>query len=419
MFNRVPGTKDILPDTVRWWQDIERTSRKIFSSHNYQEIRPPLIEAAALFNRSLGESAEIVQKQMFIIPRDDDLYALRPEGTASIVRAYIENNLDKTGSFVKFYYLGPMFRAERPQKGRLRQFHHIGVEAIGSGEPEIDVEVIALADTLLKAFSLKGYRIVLNSLGCLNDKKELTRVLRENLKNKLNDLCQDCKIRFDKNVFRILDCKNESCQKVVSQINIGHTCLCPDCQAHFQKVKAGLDSLKINYEIDPKLVRGLDYYTRTVFEFKHDQLGPQQDALGAGGRYDGLVQELGGPQTPAIGFAFGVERLNLAVGSPGTAAKDNLVYLVTLGEQARFQGMKILADLRSNGICADTDYENKSLKAAMRKANDLGAAFVLILGDDELKENAVMVKDMKNGTQEKVSLEKIGDGSHLLFLSKG
>jgi histidyl-tRNA synthetase len=410
MFNRVPGTKDILPDSVRWWQDIEMTSRKIFSTHNYQEIRPPLIENAALFNRSLGESTEIVQKQMFIIKRDEDLYALRPEGTASVVRAYLENNLDKTGSFVKFYYLGPMFRAERPQKGRLRQFHHIGVEAIGSGEPEIDVEVISLADTLLKAYSIKGYKIIINSLGCLNDKKELTRVLRESLGSRLNDLCEDCKVRFDKNVFRILDCKNESCQKVVSQINIGHSCLCADCQAHFEKVKAGLDILKINYEVDPKLVRGLDYYTRTVFEFKHDQLGPQQDALGAGGRYDGLVQELGGSQTPAIGFAFGVERLLLASQeAQPTCQNQEMVYLVTLGETARKNGIKILAHLREQDICADTDYENKSLKAAMRKANDLAARFVLILGDDELKENAVMVKDMKNSTQEKISLDKLRD----------
>ncbi|MCX5707410.1 MAG: histidine--tRNA ligase [Candidatus Omnitrophica bacterium] len=409
MFNRVPGTKDILPDQVRWWQDIERTSRKIFSIHNYQEIRPPLIEDAALFTRSLGEATEIVQKQMFIIKREEDLYALRPEGTASIVRAYLENNLDKTGSFVKFYYMGPMFRAERPQKGRLRQFHHIGVEAIGSKEPEIDVEVIALADTLLKAYSIQGYSILINSLGCPKDKKELTRILRDNLKDKLEQLCPDCQARFDKNVFRILDCKNESCQNIVSQINIGNTYLCPDCAVHFQRVKAGLDSLGIKYETSPKLVRGLDYYTRTVFEFKHGQLGLQQDALGAGGRYDALVKELGGPETGAIGFAFGVERLNLAAGTPEAALKDNLVYLVTLGEQARFQGLKILADLRQAGIKADTDYENKSLKAAMRKANDLGAGFVLILGDDELKDNAVMVKDMKNSTQEKVPLDKLGD----------
>ena len=413
MFKRVPGTKDILPDQVRWWQDIEVTSRKIFSIHNYQEIRPPLIEEAALFNRSLGESTEIVQKQMFIIKRDEDLYALRPEGTASIVRAYIENNLDKTKSFVKFYYLGPMFRAERPQKGRLRQFHHIGVEAIGSLEPEIDVEVICLADTLLKAYSIKGYQILLNSLGCLKDKQALTQILRDNLKDKLKELCLDCQVRFDKNVFRILDCKNESCQKIVGSINIGNTYLCPDCATHFQKVRSGLDSLGINYQVTPKLVRGLDYYTRTIFEFKHVELGPGQDAMGAGGRYDGLVQELGGPETGAIGFAFGVERLLLAANPQPTGQNQELVYLITLGETARKQGIKLLTQLRGQGICADTDYENKSLKAAMRKANDLGAAFVLILGDDELKENVVMIKDMKTSTQEKVPLEKIGDRSHL------
>jgi histidyl-tRNA synthetase len=411
MFNRVPGTKDILPDQVSLWQSIEETSRKTFSSYNYQEIRPPLIEEAALFNRSLGESTEIVQKQMFTIKREDDLYALRPEGTASIVRAYIENNLDKTGSFVKFYYIGPMFRAERPQKGRLRQFHHIGVEAIGSGEPEIDVEVIALADTLLKAYSIKGYRILINSLGCPEDKLKLTGLLREKLKDKLDQLCPDCQSRFDKNVFRILDCKNDACQKIVSAINIGNTYLCETCAGHFARVRSGLDSLGISYEASPKLVRGLDYYTRTVFEFKHDQLGPQQDALGAGGRYDGLVQELGGPQTPAIGFAFGVERLLLASQETPQAACKNqeMVYLVTLGETARNHGLKILAQLRAQGICADTDYENKSLKAAMRKANDLAARFVLILGDDELKEKTIMLKDMTTSTQEKIPLEKLGE----------
>ncbi len=407
MFNRVPGTKDILPDQVRWWQNIEGTSRKIFSTYNYLEIRLPLIEEAALFNRSLGESTEIVQKQMFIIKREQDLYALRPEGTASIVRAYIENNLDKAGSFVKFYYMGPMFRAERPQKGRLRQFHHIGVEAIGSVEPEIDIEVISLADTLLKAYSINGYKILINSLGCLKDKKELTMLLRENLKNKLNQLCPDCQVRFDKNVFRILDCKEQSCQDIVTEINIKNTNLCPDCAMHFERVRSGLDSLGIAYQISPKLVRGLDYYTRTVFEFKHGQLGLGQDALGAGGRYDGLVKELGGPETGATGFAFGVERLLLVASPQPSVISKNLVYLISLGEKAKLEGIKLLGELRRAGIPADTDYENKSLKAAMRKANDLNARFVLIIGDDELKENSVMLKDMGDSSQKKVKIDEL------------
>ncbi len=407
MFKRVSGTKDILPGQVGQWQDIEATSRKIFSIHNYQEIRPPLIEEAALFNRSLGEATEIVQKQMFVIKRDEDLYALRPEGTASVVRAYIENNIDKTNGFSKFYYMGPMFRAERPQKGRLRQFHHIGVEAIGSVEPEIDIEVISLADSLLKAYSVEGYEILVNSLGCMNDKNNLALFLRENLKDKISRLCPDCQSRFDKNVFRILDCKNDSCQDIVNEINLGNTHLCPDCSVHFEKVKAGLDLLGVNYRVSPKLVRGLDYYTRTVFEFKHSQLGPQQDALGAGGRYDGLVKELGGPEVGAIGFAFGVERLLLVTSLQSPVSSKKLVYLISLGERAGFEGIKLLRELRAAGISAETDYEKKSLKGSMRKANDLGARFVLILGDDELKENSVMLKDMLDSSQEKVILTEL------------
>ena len=407
MFNRVSGTKDILPGQVGQWQDIEAASRKIFSTHNYQEIRPPLIEEAALFNRSLGEGTEIVQKQMFVIKREEDLYALRPEGTASVVRAYIENNLDKTNGFVKFYYMGPMFRAERPQKGRLRQFHHIGVEAIGSVEPEIDIEVISLADSLLKAYFVEGYEILVNSLGCVNDKKNLALFLRDKLKDKINRFCPDCQSRFEKNVFRILDCKNDSCQDIVNEINLGTAHLCPDCSGHFEKVKAGLDLLGVNYRVSPKLVRGLDYYTRTVFEFKHSRLGPQQDALGAGGRYDGLVKELGGPEMGAVGFAFGVERLLLVSSCKFQVSGEKLVYLISLGDTAKFESLKLLRDLRAAGISAETDYENKSLKASMRKANDLGARFVLILGDDELKENAVMLKDMSAQKQEKVALPEI------------
>ena len=288
MFKRVPGTKDILPDEVAVWQRLEEISRNIFSVYNYTEMRPPLIEEASLFNRSLGESAEIVQKQMFLIKNKEDLYALRPEGTASIVRAYIENNLDKTSGFVKLYYTGPMFRLERPQKGRLRQFHHIGCEAIGSMEANLDIEIISLANSLLKGYSIEGYKIKINSLGCSKDKKQLTAALHNALKDKLNKLCDDCKERFKTNVLRILDCKNEACVEAVKKLDIQNTYLCPECKDHFHKVKAGLDLLKINYEVTPHLVRGLDYYTRTVFEISHAGLGTQ-DAVGAGGRYDNLV----------------------------------------------------------------------------------------------------------------------------------
>jgi histidyl-tRNA synthetase len=408
MFKRVPGTKDILPDQVSGWQSIEKISREIFSVHNYLEIRPPLLEDAALFNRSLGEATEIVAKQMFLVKKESDTYALRPEGTASIVRAYIENNLDKTSGFAKLYYIGPMFRAERPQKARLRQFHHIGCEAIGAGAADIDVEVIVLADTLLQAYGIEGYTIALNSLGCTEDKKKLNKFLKDGLKGKQGSLCDDCKDRYERNILRILDCKNEACQNIVKELRLGDSHLCAECKNHFSAVKNGLDSCKIKYQLDHTLVRGLDYYNRTVFEFKHPDLGIQQDALGAGGRYDGLVKELDGPDVGAIGFALGAERLILVARSQSyNATSKSLVYIISMGEEAKQKTAGLLYELRKAGISSDTDYENKSLKAAMRKANDLLARFVLIIGEDELKEKAVTLKDMGSGTQEKIKREDL------------
>jgi len=406
MFKKTPGTKDILPDEVSSWQVIEETTRNILSRYNYKEIRPPIIEEAALFNRSLGESAEIVQKQMFLVKKDKDVYALRPEGTASIVRAYLENNLNKTAGLIKVYYIGPMFRAERPQKGRLRQFHHLGCEVIGSQEPYLDVEIISLADNLLKAYTIEGYEIKINSLGCQKDKKELTEILHKGLKDKLPKLCDDCKLRFKHNVLRILDCKNEGCIEVVKKLDICQDHLCPECKVHFDKVKEGLDSLNIDYKISPYLVRGLDYYTRTVFEIIHHDLGAQ-NALGAGGRYDNLVGDLGGPSLGAIGFAFGIERLLLATSRKSQITSENLVYVISLGEDARKEGLKLLNTLRRQGITSDTDYEDKSLKGALRRANDLSAGLVLIIGEDELKKGVVTLKDMVSGEQKEVKQEDL------------
>jgi histidyl-tRNA synthetase len=403
MFKRVSGTKDILPEESGVWQAIEETSRRIFSSYNFKEIRPPLVEDAALFNRSLGESTEIVQKQMFIINNKEETYALRPEGTASIVRAYIENNLDKISQFSKFYYIGPMFRLERPQKGRLRQFNHIGCEAIGSYDPSLDVEIISLADHLLKGLSISGYKIKLNSLGCPQDKAKLIESLHQELKNKTGDLCDDCKERIKKNILRVLDCKNETCKKIIQTLKIEDKYLCGSCSTHFDAVRAGLNSLNIKYEIAPHLVRGLDYYTQTVFEITHPELG-SQDAIGAGGRYNNLVKELDGPDTGAIGFALGVERLLLATTIKPELKNNNLVYIITLGKEARNKGMEILANLRANGITADMDYEGKSIKGAMRKASGLKTKIALIIGEDELKKETVMLKDMNSGEQKEIKI---------------
>ncbi len=406
MFKHVSGTKDILPEEAGIWQRLEEISRKTFSLYNFQEIRPPLIEEAALFNRSLGQTSEIVQKQMFLINNKDETYALRPEGTASIVRAYIENNLDKTGGFAKFYYLGPMFRLERPQKGRLRQFHHIGCEVIGSVDANLDVEIISLADNLLRNFSISGYQIKINSLGCLADKNKLVETLRKSLKPKVEKLCPECKNRFTHNPLRILDCKNEACKDTVNNLKISDEYLCDDCKKHFSKVREGLDFLEINYAVSPHLVRGLDYYTGTVFEISHKDLGAQ-DALGAGGRYNNLVKELGGQDTGAIGFAFGVERLILVQGAGSQVQGKNLTYLVTLGEPAKKQGLKLLNELRQNGIICDTDYEAKSIKGAMRKADDLKARFVLIIGDNEIEKGTITLKNMQSGEQKEVNAQDI------------
>lgn len=406
MFKRIPGTKDILPEEASSWQTVEATARKIFSLYNYQEIRTPIIEEASLFNRTLGSTTEIVQKQMFLIHNQQDTYVLRPEGTASIVRSYLENNLEKTNGFIKLYYIGPMFRLERPQKGRLRQFHHIGVEAIGSSSASLDIEVISLAVQLLKSFGITGYQLKINSLGCPKDKQALIETLKNNLSEKLNQLCEDCQVRAKNNVLRILDCKNEACQKIVKTLDLERTHLCPDCLEHFEKVKSGLIDLNIPFQVTPQLVRGLDYYNRTVFEITHNDLG-SQDAIGAGGRYNNLVQELGGPELGAIGFAFGVERLLLVPNTLKQYPPKKLVYLITLGDAAKSAGIKILNQLRNAQIPAETDYLNKSLKGAMRAANDLGATFVLILGDDELANNTISAKDMSNGTQRQINIQNL------------
>lgn len=406
MFKKVAGTKDILPEEAYSWQRVEAIAHKVFSLYNYREIRTPIIEEASLFNRTLGQTTEIVQKQMFLIHNQDDTYALRPEGTASIVRSYLENNLDKTAAFIKLYYIGPMFRLERPQKGRLRQFHHIGAEAIGSQDPTLDVEVIALAIQLLKNFGISGYTLKINSLGCPKDKQALSLSLKEKLQKKSKELCAECQDRIKNNVLRVLDCKNESCQEIVKIICHGQNHLCPDCAEHFEEVKKGLDNLEIPFQVYPQLVRGLDYYNRTVFEIAHPDLG-SQDAVGAGGRYNNLVQELGGSSLGAIGFAFGVERLLLAQDAPVEKPGKKLVYLIALGKEAKIQGLKILEQLRKSDIACDTDYLNKSLKGALRAANDIGASFVLILGEDELKKNVITLKNMSDSTQKEVIIQNL------------
>ena len=398
--------KDILSAEAYLWEEAEGKAKAAFNLYGYKPIRTPLLEEEGLFNRSLGNETEIVKKQMFVIRHSEDSYVLRPEATAGVVRAYIENNLDKTDSFVKLYYIGPMFRAERPQKGRLRQFHHIGAEALGSNSPYLDSETISLVKYILDLLGISGYELKLNSLGCPADKQKLSRMLQDRLKDEIEKLCPDCNERLKRNVFRVLDCKNENCKQVVSRLSLTpDDYLCQECSEHFSAVKKNLDKLNIKYTLSPNLVRGLDYYNRTVFEISHKDLGAQ-DALGAGGRYDNLIFELGGPKSGAVGFALGVERLLLvAAGRPHGHAGQTKVFVVTLGEEAKKEGFQLLDKLREADIASDMDYENKSLKGQMRKANDLGVKFTILIGDEELKKQSLLLKDMASGAQEEIGFD--------------
>jgi histidyl-tRNA synthetase len=405
LFTSPRGTKDVLPQESQLWQRIEEKARAVFSLFAFQEIRTPIFEESKLFSRTLGELTDIVQKQMFLIKRETDCFVLRPEATASIIRSYVENTLYNFNAVSKFYYIGPMFRAERPQKGRLRQFHHIGCEAIGSYQPYLDGELIYLATRILSSLGVSGFQLRLNTIGCLNDKKKYGLALRENLRSRKKSLCHDCQNRVTKNVFRVLDCKNKQCRDIVLSLKLGDAYLCEECRTHFQKVKESLDLLGVQYNVDPLLVRGLDYYTRTVFEITHHKLGAQ-DALGAGGRYDGLVEELGGPSRGAVGFALGVERLLLARDETAEPqGQDSLdCYIVPLGEAALKKSVEIAKSLREALISADLDYLQGSLKAKLRRADKKGVRFCVILGDDELARGKCALKDMRQGSQEEVAL---------------
>ena len=413
MLKALRGTRDILPKDAALWQMIETGARELFHEFGYSEIRTPIIEEKSLFVKSVGDQSDIVTKEMFsFTDRGERDVALRPEGTAPIVRAYLEANLHKTEPLQKFYYIGPMFRAERPQAGRLRQFHQIGAEAVGSLDPSIDAEIILLLTKILDKVKIENYKLRMNNLGCRNDKAKLSKVLRERLSGEKAALCEDCKKRLDTNALRILDCKNDSCRNTAHGAFKSIDFLCKECVAHFDEVLSYLDLAKVKYSLDPYIVRGLDYYTGTVFEVSHQSLGAQ-DAIGAGGRYDNLINDLGGPNLGATGFALGVERILLAAAKQGAVVYQSeeseapkVVYIATIGKNAHKKGFELVSELRNYGIkklVLAMDHENKSLKAQMREADKLKAGFVLIIGDDEIKKEEAVLRDMK--TKEQLSIK--------------
>ncbi len=414
MIKAIRGTKDILPDESRRWQKIEDESRGILNTFGYNEIRTPLIEETGLFVKTVGEDTDIVKKEMFsFVDRGQRDISLRPEGTAAIVRAYLENNLYKAQTFQKFFYIGPMFRAERPQAGRLRQFHQIGIEAIGSNHPALDAEVINILIKLLEAAGLKNYQLKLNNLGCREDRKLLSKILKEAFSKRptVRLLCDDCKRRLKANPLRMLDCKNENCKRVVKGHFKTAEYLCKDCKEHFDEVIRFLNLLKIPYLADPYIVRGLDYYTRTVFEVTAQNLGAQ-NAIGAGGRYDNLISDMGGPKLGACGFALGLDRMMLALtaNENSMSEKNGLaLFIATIGKTAYDKAFSLLNELRNDKISCDIDYENKSLKSQMRAADKMEARLVLIIGDDEIKRQEAVLRDMKTKEQTNVKFTGIVD----------
>ncbi|WP_026766241.1 histidine--tRNA ligase [Selenomonas ruminantium] len=408
--NAPRGTKDILPDTVGQWTYVEEKIRDLCARYGYKEIRTPMFEHTELFHRGIGEGTDVVDKEMYTFTdRGDRSITLRPENTASAVRAYLQNKLYGDSSLTKLFYIGSMFRYDRPQAGRMREFHQFGVEALGESNPAVDAEIIMLAMDLLGGLGLKDLKLSLNSVGCPKCRPVYRKVLQDFFRDKLEDLCDDCKDRFERSPLRILDCKADADKPYMADAPKITDCLCEECQDHFHKVQHFLTEAGVEFELDARLVRGLDYYTKTAFEIKYPPLGAQS-AVAGGGRYDGLIEEIGGNPTPAVGFATGLERVLLAL------EKQNLLpemdtqtdaFVVALGEEAQGAAFKLLTKLRQAGLKAGMDYAGRSMKAQMKQANKANARFALIIGEDEVKEACVQLKDMAKSEQEKVSFDNI------------
>lgn len=410
--NAPRGTKDILPDTVGDWNYVEGEIRELCRRFGYSEIRTPIFEHTELFQRGIGEGTDVVDKEMYTFTdRGERSITLRPENTASAVRAYLQNKLYAQSNLVKLFYIGSMFRYDRPQAGRMREFHQFGVEALGEANPAVDAEVILLAMNLLEGLGLKNLELSINSVGCPKCRSKYRTMLQDFFRDKLEDLCEDCRSRFERSPLRILDCKKDSDKPYMADAPKITDCLCEECADHFAKLKELLTSAGISFTHDPRLVRGLDYYTKTAFEIKYPPLGAQS-AVAGGGRYDGLIEEMGGNPTPAVGFATGLERLLLALESQNLLPEKNRsvdAYVVALGEAAQAEGFKLLNNLRQQGLSAAMDFAGRSMKAQMKQANKLGAKYSVILGEDEIAEGVVMLRSMEDSSQAKVPMNQVAE----------
>lgn len=396
-YSALKGVRDVFPPEIHLWQRAETLAAEVFRCYGFQEIRPPVIEPTELFTRSIGEATDIVEKEMYTFPdRAGRSITLRPEGTAPVVRAYIENRLHGLPAPQKFYYSGPMFRYERPQKGRFRQFYQIGAEAFGLASPELDGELLAMLYSFLKRLGLQELRVEINSIGCNECRPGFRQAILEFFASRLDGLCPDCGRRYETNPLRILDCKVERCAALRHGSPKVADFLCAGCRGHFDAVRESLGLRNVPYVVNQDLVRGLDYYTRTTFEVTSEHLGAQK-AVAAGGRYDRLVEEFGGPPTPAIGFAVGMERLTALLGEAGNLkvpAPD--VFIATLGGPAVREAVLIAEKLRSSGFWAEVAYDNSSLKSQLRRADRLAARYAFVIGDDEIASGRIRWKNLRS-----------------------
>ena len=409
-FRTIKGTKDILPEETAGWQHVESVIRRVMQNFNYQEIRTPAFEQTGLFARSIGELTDIVSKEMYtFLDRSEESITLRPEGTAATLRAYIQNNLGEQSPLTKVYYIGPMFRQERPQAGRLRQFHQFGAEALGASSPQLDVEMMALPLEIYRQLGINHFALKINSVGCEKCRPSYKQLLQKELRSIFTQLSHDSQLRVEQNPLRVLDSKDEKDKELTAGMPLMNGHLCEECTVHFASVRSLLDALNILYEVDGRLVRGLDYYTKTAFEITSTALG-SQDALAGGGRYDLLVEELGGKQTPGVGFAAGIERLLIVLAKLDKnkiISSTPVIYFVGLDETAHIWAFLKTNELRRQGICAEVDYLGRSVKSQMREANRQHAQYAIVVGEQELKTKVAKLKNMLTGEETTISLEKI------------
>lgn len=410
MRTRPRGTNDILPGEVEKWQELERIMRDVSRLYGYNEIRTPIFEDTELFQRGVGDSTDIVEKEMYTFTdRGNRSLTLRPEGTAAVVRAFVENKLYAEPQPTKLYYIGPMFRYDRPQAGRYRQFHQYGVEVLGSDDPSVDAEVIAMAMDIYSRLGLQGLKVELNSVGCPSCRPVHRESLQEYLTEKKDRLCPTCQSRYERNPMRILDCKNPTCQELIQTAPTIDQMLCTNCQDHFVKVQAHLIAMNVPIQLNPRLVRGLDYYVQTAFEIVAEGIGAQS-SVGGGGRYDGLIEQVGGPALPGIGFALGMERILLTMEQQGLILGEQAhrdVYIATLGDSAQIAGAVLAQKLRRAGLAVERDYLKRSLKAQLKAADRFRVKYTVILGEEELNNNQVILRDMQDGNQLVLKLDDV------------